>query len=198
MGSQCGACFTPTPATTVVKFAYGSDRYKADLCEQHADAISRDMRKWARMSEPDDNATFVPRVRTAPVQNITVPFPVVQTGEVVTLDEELREITAPAPKVRKRALKELQAADPEILQRFKQWKLSEHARERAEERKVELPDVLWAAELPDSSWPSDASPHLIIQQRGRVRVVVNPETKEIVTVINVEIKDEGYAYAARR
>jgi hypothetical protein len=194
----CAACFIPSPATTVMKFALGDSRYKISVCEQHADALNRDMLKWARMSEPDEIATFVPKVRTAPVENMTVPFPVVQTGEVITLDDELREIKMPLPRVRRATKKALMAADPELIERFKSWKLSEHARERAEERDVDLPDVLWAAELPDSSRQSDANPNLWVHQRGHIRVVVCPETREIVTVINVNIKDEGYkSYAAR-
>lgn len=100
-----------------------------------------------------------------------------------------RKNTAPAvrPAVLAAPIKR-QPAPPELLDQVplssEGWTLSDHALARAEKRHINIREILSALLRPTIVSPAKDSPGCELRQAGDVRLVVNPDRKVIVTVID--------------
>ncbi len=71
-----------------------------------------------------------------------------------------------------------------LVVRSDQWRLTAHCRETATRRGVTLEQVLAVVEKPEITYTQDDHGHgRQMRQRGRLAVVVAPETRTVITVL---------------
>ena len=163
-------------ATEVIKVAYGEGTYELDLCSEHARTFDDQIWGWLRLArEVTDGATFAgpalsERLREAPAVREGLPT------KFLTAEETHEEL--PVSKT-----------EMDIIRL--RWTLTDHAWERLEERSpifgFTIEDVLLAAEKPERSHMdregrSRNGEVIWIHWRGNVKVVVNRQTRTIITV----------------
>lgn len=177
-----------SPATTERVFTPDGDLwYMLKLCEKHAEMYDRDMIGWTRLAA-DIDAPNMERQRS-----------VFFTEERKRETERLRELTgkvnqeAASRAFADRRLREIElenAQREELLARQRipgalDWRLVNHARERMLERNFTIEEVLRTAAQPAvvrrQPW---RGPEFAVHERDDCRVVVNDQTKAIITVIN--------------
>lgn len=160
------------PATVTRTFGFDQTFWKADLCEQHDDMLTRELYAWGMLGEPIEEAP------TAPVRRVTF-------GRDA---EELRRLA----DLRHRQTQEDRAittAPPITLPLdHGDWHFTEHALERMEEREVDVVDILWACSSPTLRRPGDDH-GVFIHERNGTKVVCNPTTKDILTVADARTDD---------
>lgn len=179
------------PATTKRTFAI-EDRYsEIDLCEQHADAFDRDIGVWVRLASDIDNpydragrSTTFTRERAEDARRVVEQSAALQrqNEESVLVQKRAAEQAAETARLAREA--ERQAYN--LIPGAKIWTLTRHARDRMMLRGFTPTDVLMAVTMPSAKTPSvnPGQAHLLVCRRGDCRVVVDPRTHQIVTVID--------------
>lgn len=104
-------------------------------------------------------------------------------GEAVVMQGDPRKPTEriKVPQARKPA----QSVQLGLPLNFERWDVTDHARERQEERRLSDSEILWCAEFPDTKLPG-RTPGTMVYKRGKVHLVVNPGTHRIITVVDRE------------
>lgn len=161
---NCRRCLFPEPAKALVRLAYKADRYSIALCRRHADKFDLDMTSWARCST----------VLEVPVDPQPAPVQVQQRIPVARSIE-------PAPA----------DAAPALPVGHDEWTFTVHALQREALRGVTHAEVLWAVLDPEVVRPGRTST-TEIRIRGHVHVVVEPDARTILTVVNRE-QEQQYA-----
>lgn len=173
---HCGAAATSTQELT-----FWGTTYLFKLCEAHADRLFHDIIAWTRIGEPkQDKGYFQPKVDLRSAEEL----------------EGSTYITASyvAPRRSRNVEPALAAAPQDLVSEFGRqlhdlagqdllpdWRLTRHAFEREAERVVSREDALMAAQFPDLIRPGDR-PTTEVRMRGNTWVVVDPDTREIVSV----------------
>jgi hypothetical protein len=165
----CDRCPTSIRATETHRLAYNGIEYELDLCVKHTDALDREIFGWTRLGrEVQVPRTFVPRaVIPAPVDLYGAPHDDVQTDV---------QTAATEPTAREDPIPDLG------------WSISPHAKQRIEERGPEFGfterDVLLAAVRPEKVYSDIAGPGRERRLRNGLFVVVNTDTKNVITVMS--------------
>jgi hypothetical protein len=156
------------PATQTVKVSFGGADYELDLCAEHGSKFDDLMWSWLSTArEASGPVSLAPvitdRLRDAPV-------------EAPSLPEKFLP-PPPEPVVTKTELDILRI----------RWALTDHARERIDERGpvfgFSLDDVLVAAEKPERAHRDrNGGVDLWVHWRGNVKVVVNRHERLVITV----------------
>jgi len=179
-------------AVTDRSFPIDDTIYTLKLCDEHAQMFDREREGWARLASSVRPAGLFPE--PSPLR------PPVDLG----VTEEIRAIQQ-AARQRARAVQEQQvvadegrdAAELWMAQRHIQvlpdmWELSDHARERAEERHFTEVEVLEAVNRPETTYPCLHPDYkgAWMHRRGRCCVVVNRETGTIITILDDDLRPE--------
>lgn len=180
---DCRVCLKPRPAVTVERLSFGDSAYKLAVCDEHADGFRRDMYRWSRcgiLDEGDECRAFKPKARP-PARNL---------GRLVVSKLQIPAVTAPEPEPEP----ELPAPRPQprfdtrMPVNADRWTWTSHAVGRATLRQLTEDEVLWCAEHPDVT-RAGRKPGTRIHQRGHVKVVIDPEMHEILTVADTRFED---------
>lgn len=179
----CDSCSKDVRAATTVKFSLNSVDYMIDLCEKHADAITRDFLSWARIAQEIERPNMFARpdaVRdyTRRPSTIKSPQPAPAAGSSPAAAQK------PAPKP---------APRPEISHPALEWTLSTHAEEQLAERGPKYgfnrTDVFLAVAHPERTIePADMGGRTFYV-RGNVRLCVNEKDKIVITVLPRSTRD---------
>ena len=181
-------------ATREMTFSLEGSTWKIELCEKHGNDLDRAIGGWGRLGE---------QVEPDSPRHVFTP----EYGAELRRVAELRSRQADEDRARRankdQAAKDWQAIDrvnpvittaarPQVLQTRptsgRPWIFTDHARERMEQRGVDILDALHAATVP-TLVRSAKTPELRVHERGDVRVVVNPEDCTIITVLDRSIPD---------
>lgn len=155
------------PATQTVSVEFAGTHYELDLCQEHADAFDHIMWSWLTVARETGGPQSLAPVMT----------------------DRLREAAAVVPSLPER----LRPPPPEVVTKTEldilriRWSLTEHARERIDERGpifgFIVDDVLVAAEKPERSHRDrNGGVDLWVHWRGNVKVVVNRRERVVITV----------------
>ena len=169
----CGRCFSPTAAVTVERVAFGNSTYEIPLCNPHADAFRREMFAWTRCGRLEEEETFFRRREVADGESRGR---VVASYVHIPVSRPREQPPEPEPP------KTPQLSRPTVPPGAHAWTFSDHALDRQDERGVSTEEALWCAVAPDSVRPGKRQPGTMVHIRGRVRIVVNPVMKRIITV----------------
>lgn len=179
----CDSCLKDTPATATVPFGYGGTDYKIDVCDKHADALQRDLMSWARLATEVEKAPSqfmrpdqVRDYTRTPIRAVTEPktaspSPVKDSGST----------PAPAKAAPKPAV--------EISHPALEWTLSDHAEDQLAERGPKFgftrADVFLCVTAPERVVKADTTAKAGREQwfRGNVQLIVDPQTKVVITVL---------------
>ena len=158
-------------ATETVKVAYGEGTYELDLCAEHARQLDDQLWGWLRLAREVSEGNFAglglsERLREAPAVREGLP------EKFLTAEETNEEL--PVSKT-----------EMDIIRI--RWSLTDHAWQRVEERSptfgFTIEDVLLAAEKPERShMDREGNAGKWVHWRGNVKVVVDRQTKTIITV----------------
>lgn len=164
--TQCVRTSKPHPAVTTEKISFSGSTYELDLCEEHADALYRDLFGWARLGR---DVSAVERARRTEEERSTkIVFPVSRRVEV-------EEPVKAAPKTR--------TVVSTLPAKAEAWRLSPHAQERCQQRSITREQALWAAVDPAVDRPSIADdPFVRVRTRGTTVAVVDADRQRIITV----------------
>ena len=161
----CDKCPKDTVATETHKLHLNGYRYDIDLCERHAAALYVAVMKWASIGTLVGEPTVFdkPRTLSAPVSLSNLP------PRVTPPQEPLRalESTTQAPGV-------------PVADFADRWFITLHARQRMQERNINLADALRAAEYPNTVTPSAKIDGYYEHVRDGTLVVVHMD--KIITV----------------
>lgn len=182
---NCVRCFKPRPAATVERLSFGNSTYLLEVCDEHADMFRHDMYRWSRcgtLDEDDAHRAFKPKTRP-PARNLGrlvvshLHIPAAEPTESMPEPEPV-EVSTPRP-----------VRDDRLPLRADRWTWTDHAVQRANKRKLTEDEVLWCAEHPDIVRPG-RQPGTLMHTWGQIKIVVNPETHEIITVAKRHEDDE--------
>jgi hypothetical protein len=174
------------PATEVRDFSEGGQAYRLKLCEQHAAMYDRERSGWTRLAEEVD--TELPRIRSQHFNEERR----AEARRIVVLRERAARAASSNDYATRRRQEiddaEAHAADERALRSIPgalNWRLTTHAAERMIERGFDVSEVLGAAARPSTvvrqPWRGE---HIAVHGVGDCRVVVNTDTKAIITVID--------------
>lgn len=192
---DCARCFVPTPATTTETLTTGAGTFELELCDQHDGMYHQDMTTWTRVGRLVETYSFFGPGRrpdeerrrgTVAVAKLAIPIPTARPepvlDNVVDDDGEVHlDPFSPLP----------------LPEGYEEWSFAKHAIERSGERAVRPEAALWAACQPERIHAGNL-PGVMCHVRDGVRVVVNPEQKRIITVIDLtaQTKDQEITNAA--
>lgn len=167
----CDSCIKDTPATTTQKFSLNGVDYEIDLCEKHADALTRDFLGWARLARERERPTMFRssesvRAYTTGTSPASPP-PAAKRTPTPPVDDK------PTPTL---------VAIPETA---KNWTLSVHAEQQLEDRGPEhgfdRRDVYLACVQPTHAYEAEGGNWRHV--RGPVSLIVDRQRKKVVTVM---------------
>lgn len=200
---NCDACIDPTPAVTVEEFSFSAGKVQLRLCDHDADRWQNDMLRWLRVGtildeRPQTLRSPTRRRPSQPSWRDTVVWSHVGVPEVVStevISEEPVEEDIPIREFRREFSPELSTSRlrRDELTEHSGWYFTVHAEERMDQAdRPSLDEVLWCVAHPDTVIPStsDDYPECVVHHRGRVRVVVDPNRKTVVTVMYREMFTE--------
>ncbi len=183
---DCRRCFDPKPAVTVERFSFGGSAYNLALCDRCADRFLTDMFGWSRCGVLDEDVE-PPRPRdsgrrgTVYKTHMHVPTARSEDAEVV----EVVKVVEP-----NRPAKALSEQDLGLPAGWDTWRLTEHAMDRKDLRKVSPVEAMVAAQDPDIVRPGKM-PGTFVHIKDHVHVVVNPAEHTIITVANRNLTPDG-------
>jgi hypothetical protein len=180
----CDRCPTgrELPATRSMQFSLGDTKWEIDVCEKHGDQLEREFGSWGSLGREMARAYGDSRLYT--------PEYAEESRRVAELrTKQSAEDRAKSPVVDLEPLGDVAVttAEPESERRQttptdgRPWSFTDHARERLEERGVDILDALHTATSPFVTRQAQHPP-LLIHERGEVKVVVDPITRSIITV----------------
>ena len=161
-------------------FTVGGDPYEIHLCADHAQRFDRDLNVWVNLADPVEPSKPPVTVAAAPR------LPVVRRRHVG--DDHAAQIRAARRKLAKaRGPVETVEGDRDavLVGPHDEWRFSAHAQQRARERGISTDDVLKAVTHPELTLPNRnlKYPGTFHYFRRPCSAVVNPRTKEILTVL---------------
>jgi hypothetical protein len=186
---DCDRCPTnrQVPATGTFRFSFREHHWEIDLCDKHLKDIERDMYAWARLGREVEQ-TGLGRMfgseyhmtarRTAELRTS-------QSAEDRSRDEEKAAITSAAKRGGELLRESVTGPRPAAPNDADAYVFTEHALTRLAERQVRAIDALWAASDPTIVREA-RQPGLAVHERNGVKVVLNPNTKAIITVAMVD------------
>jgi hypothetical protein len=184
------------PATQERVFALEDRYYKLELCDEHAKMFDREVGAWARLAAEIDTPDFA-----RPRSQFFLDERARETARIRELSQKAKEQAAVGDFATKRAAAmaaqveadvaaESEARSRKLIPGGMKWRLTDHARERAEQRGYTVHDVLEAAARPDHTYASVRDPELTIHERAGCRVVVDGRSCAIITVIDRNDRSE--------
>jgi hypothetical protein len=188
---DCDRCPTnrQVPATGTFRFSFGDHVWEIDLCEQHLKMIERDFWAWARLGREVEqqgvglmfgSEYHMTARRTAELRTV-------QAAEDRTRDEAKAAITSAAKRGDELLREQVSGPRPAAPNDASAYVFTEHALMRLREREVRAIDAIWAASDPTIVREA-RQPGLAVHERNGVKVVLNPNTKAIITVAMVDPK----------
>lgn len=175
------------PATTKRVFAIEDRCYELDLCEPHGEAFDRDLSVWTRLARDIDN----PFIDTPKPPSMFSQERTERARAVLAQSDELRQVKEQAAFIERQALSLAREAEETAFRTIpgaRKWTMSKHARERMMERNYTPAEVLMAVTIPYHASASTRNSSLIVCERDGCRVVINPHTHVIVTVIEANAR----------
>lgn len=154
-------------ASTTVEIRYGDTTWELELCAKHAAELDDTLWGWLRLGrEKSDQVAF---------------------GAVQPLSERLRVAPAVRPTLPAKFAEPKPPTRSEMDLLALRWPLTDHAKERLEERGpiygFTLEDVLRAAERPERTHKDrQGRENIWIHWRGNVKVTLDRERGVIITV----------------
>lgn len=172
--NMCDSCFKDTEASTTIKYSWGENDYEIDLCEKHADAMTRDMLGWIRLSrEKERPSVFRSR------------------EEVRALTAKLTPTATSAPVSSAQAEEPAFSHYPAPASLQDNWRLSRHAEEQLASRGPEhgfgRADVFAACTNPERAIQTHDGCEIRVY--GNVSIVANPRSHRVVTVLPRTTRD---------
>lgn len=156
--SNCARCVVTRAAETTGRFAYGDYEYEIELCDMHGRMFDADLANWVRLAKD-----VGPRVKGR-VENVVVPFPVVDAG-VECLDARP------------------ESSDEEISLEAMSYTFTEHASFRMVKRKISKTDIYRVISTKNKTIrPSEDNMEALVYCTEDLKVVVNPNRKRVITV----------------
>lgn len=164
----CDKCPKDTVATETHKLHLNGYRYDIDLCERHAAALYVAVMAWADVGTLVGEPTVFdkPRTLSAPVSLSNLP------PRVTPPQEPLRGLQSKIGAPRGPSVPVADFAD--------RWFITLHAKQRMQERDINLAGALRAAEYPDTVTPSAKIEGYYEHVRDGILVVVHAD--KIITV----------------
>ena len=175
---DCARCFEPTPAVSIERFSFSGGAYTVPLCRRHVEMLQRDFYVWAMAGTPaaddvvDDDLDTIGR---GTVLFTSEDFLAVRDEEQLVDDDDVHHDDAPV----------LHLPPPG----WDTWTFTLHAMDRRESRGVSPIEAKWCAQDPDFIWPG-TTPGTEVRTKQHVKVVVNPQQRRIITVMNRNLVDE--------
>lgn len=173
------------PATRSIRFSLGDTKWEIDVCEKHGDQLEREVGSWGSLGREMGAVDVDSRLYTP------------QYAEDSRRVAELRAKQVAEDRANQTGHIEEGVEEEEVLSRLepkrqttprdgRPWSFTSHARERLESRGVDILDALHAATEPLVTRNADRPP-LMIHERGSIEVVVDPSTREIITVGSIKL-----------
>lgn len=162
----CDRCPHDVIATETHKLTLNGFRYELDLCDEHAAALNASVMAWADLGSPVGEPTIFDKPRVLATAQALQHF-----GDKAC--PRPRSEPEPAPHT-----------GPLIADYADNWLFTDHARGRLAERHIDEWDALRAAQFPERVVRSRTRPDCYVHWRGTLKVVLNPDTHEILTVAN--------------
>lgn len=209
----CGRCPDGKEelATETVRFNVEDTWYELPVCDAHQTMFSREMFAWTRYADVTDGPAQLRAVRTF------TPDRVAREREAAQIRDRIADAQRFAKaQLRAAEIDEQNAADArrrtvnaqrdyelsirKSIPGAMKWRLTSHARDRADERNVDLYKVFQAAAHPGERRPQPwRGPHIYVHQRDEARVIVNENTGAIITVVDPYAPEETpESFAAAR
>lgn len=159
-------------ATRTEMLALGDTRFQLRLCETHGEALVRDVFAWGRLGE---------QLEEIPKGTRFTPEYAAEQRRLA----DLRTKQAQEDRAKERHPSATPVTKPQKLRGLPhdadQWVFTLHAQQRLQEREISVVDALRAACEP-SVVRHGRTDDTAIHENGEAKVVVNPNTKEILTV----------------
>lgn len=181
-------------ATTTRRFSVEGNALILKLCEPHGQMFDRDMIGWERLAAEDQfhatikvsrsEAYFTEDERERARRTAVLREQQQHQDEETRRETEALKLEQENWNLRVTAARAAQADRPNPL--VMKWTVTEHARERMNERGYQLDDVLECAEHPMHTFPADPTKHgsdARVYQREHDFVVVVPNRHVIITVL---------------
>lgn len=173
-------------AVVTEKLSLNGAKVELDLCQDCSNELFSTYVRWADLGTPIGSGSVFDGQRklTGPLMiDLSAPRPVASDRRIVVSEEDIVE-TAP---VERRAVSRVPAT-------AHRWVFIDHAIDRLNERKLDVDDVLLAAERPEKVLQSKANPDRLRHFRGNVVAVVDPYTFEIITAYDPRIQEEDFEF----
>lgn len=167
------------PATRTVRFSLDKTTWDIDLCEQHGGMIERELYAWGRLGREVEDADQVGRMFGSKYHHDARRLSELRSTQAAA-DREHATVGEPSTNART-LLASVSGPQPAAPSDASEYVFTDHARERLEERGVRVIDAIWAASAPTVRRPARQQ-GLAVHERGGVKVVLNPQTKAIITV----------------
>lgn len=144
------------------KININGHKYEIDTCRKCADELEDDMRRWTDIGTKTGEPSIfdTPRESVRLVLDAGPSFHTPAVESAISREQRVEELPATAQR----------------------WTLTDHAKERMEERGFNLRDILWAAERPETVLPNKNRPGTFSHARGGCVVIVSPDTLSVLTV----------------
>lgn len=189
---RCPLGKKPVPATRTIRFGFADTFWDIDVCEMHGSMLEREMYAWGRLGRiVEDNASGT-------MFGSDYGTNMKRLGELrATQSREDREL-AEAKRADHPAatgaelLAAAQGPQPAAPADAGEYVFTEHALQRLEEREIRAIDALWAASEPTLRRPARQQ-GLMIHERAGTKVVLNTQTKAIITVAVVDTNRKAVA-----
>jgi hypothetical protein len=173
------------PAVVTEKLSLNGARVELDLCQACSDELYSTFCRWADIGTTVGRGTIFDGQRKIDgpvVIDLTDKKPKVPERPVVISEEE---VDGEKPVVRQM---------PTVPHTASRWVFIDHAVDRLNERKLDVDDVLHAAERPEKVLPSKQGNGRRLHFRGDVCAVVDPIMHEIITAYDPRSQEEDFEF----
>lgn len=169
-------------ASTTRTFSIDDRFYETDLCDKHAEAFDRDLSVWTRIAAEIENPF------TSPKRSGMFSTERIERARIVNAQSDLlKHVQEQGGFIARQAERLVTQAEEDAFKNIpgaRRWTMSRHARAKMLERNYTPAEVLMAVTVPKTTKPSTHGRGELVCERDGCRVVVNPQTHIIVTVID--------------
>lgn len=162
-------------ATRTVAFSLGDTHWLIDVCEWHGSELDRTIGMWGRLGREDTHhgpvtftSDYAAEARRA-----------AELRSAQVAQERAKALPEPDKPVNHSAVSH--SPIPKTRDAHGPWRWTDHARERLQEREVDIVAALWTVVEPETIRPA-RTPGNEVRIRDGIQVVVDPRSRAILTV----------------